>query len=215
MGVATGIVADKYNNIYSAGSIMDTISYNPIVVIWNGGRLDSLNVKVKNNLLSQIITNSGTLELDAKVYLESARQDVIWSVNDSTIASISQDGIVTTLKNGTIWAKATSVIDATKLDSLQIEISNQTNSVNEIKEALSFSLYLSPTYQYLNLEFKKMYDNYLIQIFDIIGKEILNLEVKSNASKNIQIDLNKFTSGEYILKVKSDLLTETVKFVKF
>ena len=100
-------------------SILITIS-NQIIPITN------LTVSTQGGIPAVINTNGGNLQMVATILPSYANQNVNWSVISGTgAASISSTGLVTALTNGTVWAKAVSVQDATKKDSLLITISNQ------------------------------------------------------------------------------------------
>ena len=53
-----------------------------------------------------------TLQLNAKVYPETADQSVVWSSSDDSVASVNTTGLVTGVKVGTVKIIATSTIDA-------------------------------------------------------------------------------------------------------
>lgn len=87
----------------------------------------SLSVSTQGNVPAYITTNGGTLQMASIVYPSTMNQAVTWSiVPGSGNASITSGGLVNGLSNGNVWAKAVSVADITKKDSLQITIINQT-----------------------------------------------------------------------------------------
>lgn len=85
---------------------------------------DSVKVTTQNNVAAQITTSTGTLQMNATVYPLAASQSVTWSIIAGTgSAAINAAGLVTAQSNGTVWAKAVSVANPLKMDSLQITIS--------------------------------------------------------------------------------------------
>lgn len=87
----------------------------------------SVSVATQGNVPAYISTNGGALQMVSTVFPSTMSQAVTWSiVPGSGNAMIGNGGLVTGLSNGNVWAKATSVADATKKDSLQITIINQT-----------------------------------------------------------------------------------------
>ncbi|PZF74926.1 T9SS type A sorting domain-containing protein [Taibaiella soli] len=95
--------------------------------------IDSVRVGVQNSATPSISTNAGTLQMTATVYPANMSQSVIWSiVPGSGTASVSSTGLVTAQSNGTVWAKAVSVQDTTKSDSMQVFISNQIIPVDSV-----------------------------------------------------------------------------------
>lgn len=86
----------------------------------------AVEVATQGGVPAVIDVDGGDLEMTANVIPASASQDVTWSIVPGTgTATISATGLVTATSNGTVWAKAVSNVDATKMDSLQISISNQ------------------------------------------------------------------------------------------
>ncbi|RYZ51156.1 MAG: T9SS type A sorting domain-containing protein, partial [Sphingobacteriales bacterium] len=95
---------------------------------------DSVKVSTQNNVAATITTNAGTLQMAATVYPATASQNVTWSIVAGTgTASISATGLVTAGGNGTVWAKAVSVANPAKADSLLVTISNQVVPVSSIQ----------------------------------------------------------------------------------
>jgi|SRR5690554_2951592 len=114
-GKATSVQDPSFSD-----SILITIS-NQIVPIL------SLEVSTYGNVPATINTNGGTRQMTTTILPNTANQNVLWSIIPETgFATISSAGLVTAQTNGTVWAKAVSVQDASKLDSLLITISNQT-----------------------------------------------------------------------------------------
>ncbi len=77
--------------------------------------------------VSVIDTQSGTLQMIAEVLPENAtNKDVTWSVTEGTGgATISVDGLLTAVKNGTVTVNATSTDGSNIVGSTVITISNQ------------------------------------------------------------------------------------------
>jgi hypothetical protein len=83
-------------------------------------------VSTQGNVTPAITTNGGTLQMTATVLPSNASQNVTWSIiNVTGLATISASGLITAQGNGTVWAKATSVADNTKKDSMLVTLSNQ------------------------------------------------------------------------------------------
>lgn len=97
-------------------------------------RVDSVKVSVNNNAQPLIITDKGTLNMAVKVYPTTVRQDVTWTIVPGTgRATVNAAGRVTAVGNGTVWAKAVSVLDTTKADSVMINITGQVIPVDSVK----------------------------------------------------------------------------------
>jgi len=97
------------------------------------GGLFSMKVATQNNVPATISTPAGTLQMIDSIFPLTASQAAIWSIVPGTgSATISVGGLVTAVSNGTVWAKAVSVVDATLSDSMQLTLSNQSNPVTSI-----------------------------------------------------------------------------------
>lgn len=105
-----------------AGFYWDDAYWEPISTT----AIQSVDVTTQNNVAATITNNGGTLQTVATVLPLTANQNVTWSIVPGTgTATISATGLVTPQSNGLVYAKAVSVSDATKMDSLLITISNQ------------------------------------------------------------------------------------------
>jgi len=110
-------------------SMLITIS-NQVVPI------TSLVVATQGGVPATITGNAGSLQMTATVLPATAVQTVDWSLIPGTgTATISASGLVTAQTNGTVWAKAVSTSDATKMDSMLITISNQVEPVASVTVA--------------------------------------------------------------------------------
>jgi hypothetical protein len=86
----------------------------------------SIDISVLNNAPATITTNAGTLQLNAAVLPATASQEVTWSITEGTdLATITQDGLITALTNGTIIVQAASTTDAAITSTIEIIISGQ------------------------------------------------------------------------------------------
>lgn len=123
---------DNAGNLYTAGNFSDNSGLR-YVARFGMPFVDSINVHTLNNVTASINTNGGTLQLVADVYPATANQNVTWSINSSVVATISATGLVTALTNGSIWAIATSIQNASMKDSLEIFITGQIIPIDSIK----------------------------------------------------------------------------------
>lgn len=134
---ATGLVTAISNGTVwaKAVSVQDNTKQDSISIsITNQpAQITSLTVSTQGGIQPLIATNSGTLQMVATVLPTNANQNVNWSIVPVTgSASISSTGLVTAQSNGTVWAKAVSVQDATKKDSMLITIINQIVQINSL-----------------------------------------------------------------------------------
>lgn len=86
----------------------------------------SVAVATQGNVPAYITTDGGTLQMTATIYPLSGSQAVNWSIVPGPgNAQVSATGLVTAQSNGNVWAKAVSVADPTKKDSMQVTLINQ------------------------------------------------------------------------------------------
>jgi len=179
-----------------ADSMLITITNQPIPV-------QSVLISTQGSVPAIINTTAGTLQLIAAVLPYTANQNVTWSITQQTgQATISSNGLVSAVLNGTVWAKATSVFDNTKSDSLQITITNQETGINNENSNYKLLLYPNPI---LNsevfVEFSKEINYLEVTIFDTMGRLVKTVEINSQKSK---VNLQGIESGIYIMKFKNN-----------
>lgn len=97
--------------------------------------IDSLQIQPTINSIS---TANGLLSLSTLVYPSTATQNVAWSVDNSTIASIDKNGVLQAHSNGTVQVIAHAQDGSQKADTILVTITNQPT----LATALSIS---SPT----------------------------------------------------------------------
>lgn len=127
---STGLVTAQSNGIVwaKAVSVQDTTKKDSLQISISNqpAQITSITVSTQGNIPAVINTNGGTLQMVATILPSNANQSVFWSIVPVTgSATISATGLVTAQSNGMAWAKAVSVQDITKKDSLLITISNQ------------------------------------------------------------------------------------------
>ncbi len=135
---ASGLVTASANGTVwaKAVSVANTAKKDSLLVTISGQTIsiDSVKVKTVANAPAVINSNGGSLQLNAFVYPASANQAVTWSIVPvSGAATINASGLVTASANGTVWAKAVSVANTAKKDSLLVTISGQTLSIDSVK----------------------------------------------------------------------------------
>ena len=88
-------------------------------------------VETQGGVPATITTTGGTLQMVASVVPAAANQHVTWSIVPGTgTATIDPTGLVTALSFGTVWAKATSVLDLTVKDSIMVTIAQPLKNLN-------------------------------------------------------------------------------------
>lgn len=77
---------------------------------------------------TKVDEKGASLQLAVNVTPVDASSDVIWSVDNSNIAVIGKDGLLSPLTNGTVVVTAKSAYDDSVLDTHEVVITNQTDS---------------------------------------------------------------------------------------
>ncbi len=109
-------------------------------------------IATQNNVPAEITVNNGTLQLTSTVIPATFSPGVVWSIVPVTGSAnisaadyfVDAGGLVTATQNGTVYAKAVSVVNPDKSDSLLITISNQGAGVQDITSQDRFSIYPNP-----------------------------------------------------------------------
>ncbi|MDE1191965.1 MAG: Ig-like domain-containing protein [Arachidicoccus sp.] len=182
-------------------------------------QVNSVVVKTLNNVLPQIYDISGTLQLIATVYPLNVNQQVTWSIIPTTgSATIDANGLVTAVSGGNVWAKATSVQDNTKSDSILI---------NNCSTKFAVNIFPNPAQNYLNLGISVpcgmdiytapatniCYYVYppVIQVFNSAGTLVLSQIIHKN---NTNISVEKLAPGVYYIQLNAALFQTRAKFIK-
>ncbi len=84
--------------------------------------------------------------------------------------------------------------------------------INDFNSSLGLNLYPNPTNSLLNIELKNSGVNLTFQVFDILGKQVIN--GTPNSEELLQIDVSNLESGLYIIKIASGDKNETKRFIK-
>ena len=86
---------------------------------------DPITVKIDQTAEEAKIINNGTLQLTATIYPWGfVKEDLIWTSEDETIATVDENGLVTSVASGdaTVKITATSAEDETASDSIEVTI---------------------------------------------------------------------------------------------
>jgi uncharacterized protein YjdB len=141
----------------------------------------------------------GSLQLTALVLPSTAKnKNISWSINDTTIATINQTGLVKALKNGNVIVTASATdgsnIEATK----SITIINQGVGLNLIsKKNADVLIYPNPASDHINIQ-SSLIKIHKVYLTDISGK------VLYSTNQVLSINIEEYTNGIYILKFETD-----------
>ncbi|MDG5492119.1 T9SS type A sorting domain-containing protein [Psychroserpens sp. SPM9] len=85
-------------------------------------------------------------------------------------------------------------------------------SVENPSDINKFSISPNPASLYLNVEIPNTIENATLRVYDLLGKKILDIEMNGVQYKSINV--SKWNSGIYMVRVSSDDLTQTKRFIK-
>lgn len=134
---ATGLVTALANGTVTVRATLasDTTIHDDIEVAISNQviAVTAVTVTVANNAAAEITTDGGTIQLVATVTPDDASNtDVTWAITTgSDFATISEDGLVTALANGTITVTVTTE-DGSFTDTIEIVITGQVVPVTSI-----------------------------------------------------------------------------------
>lgn len=191
--------AVSVENTAKKDSILITI--NPLVGV------DSVVVKTQGNVAPAITTNAGSLQLVATVYPSSQNQSVIWNImpGGTGTAAISTTGLVVAQTNGTVWARATSVANNAKWDTLVITITNQGLGMDELFAGDNLSVFPNPTSGDVKVVSAKAHGALTVRLTDAIGNVLTTFDVKDNGlNDGVDLNLSNFAPGMYFITLEGE-----------
>jgi hypothetical protein len=145
--------------------------------------------------ISAITQKAGTLKMIATVLPADAyNKNVTWSVDNTTIAEISIEGVLTAKANGAVIVKASAKDASGKFGTKSISISGQSTGLNDIKKS-NINLFPNPIVNTLYIQSGLDFKEY--KLYSIQGKLIESGNIESN-----QKDLSHLQSGVYVLNLK-------------
>lgn len=223
-GTATASISSS--GLVSAAQTNGTV-WTKAVSTQDPSKKDSLLITVSNQIVPitsigvsvqsgapVINTNGGSLQLVSTILPAGANQSVTWSVvNITGNASINSSGLLTAISNGTVWAKAVSVQDPTKRDSLQITISNQTIGLEE-NANIEFLIYPNPvSSEIITLELSDSHSlvGSQVMIYDAGGKLVFR---ETLHSKKQYLDIQSLAAGQYLIVLENDDQRLAKSFIK-
>ncbi len=207
-------------DIYSCGPIisgdygeMEDYAINILIPV--APTVDSVKVRTLAGQPATINVPTGTLQMVGTVYPATMNQAVTWQiVNGTGTATINATGLVTARSNGTVWAKAISVEDITKMDSLQIVITNQDLGVQQFG-ADDLIVFPNPTKNNITLITNTITGDVDVYLMDLQGKVLIQEKVEGQVFGNgFKLDLSNYSNGIYILKVQGNAINYKQNIVK-
>lgn len=135
------------------------------------------------------------------------------SISGSTSVSISDAlSAVNTMRilssNAPTWTNADTVISTINLDNIT---ASTTLSTLEIETQNKFEMSPNPATSKLNINLSQNLDNAIIVVYDVLGKKIYSKRLHNLSSS---IDVSRWNSGVYLVRISTNNETLTKRFVK-
>lgn len=157
-----------------------------------------------------IFTKNGSLQLSTQILPSDAtNKQVIWSVYDTNLASVTPMGLLMAKANGTVIVTATSADGGGAKATKAITITNQSVAINEVNLTNQITIYPNPASNVLAIN--QLNANFSYKIINLQGQEILNGELKKPFSS---IDISKLENGSYMIGLTTETSIYWKKFVK-
>ncbi|MEM5564427.1 T9SS type A sorting domain-containing protein [Psychroserpens sp. AS72] len=85
-------------------------------------------------------------------------------------------------------------------------------NTENFEEITKFNISPNPASLNLNVSIPSSIENATLRVFDLLGKKVIEEEVGS--LQTISVDVSKWNTGVYIVRVSSDDVTQTKRFIK-
>ena len=156
---------------------------------------------------STITNQAGTLQMEATVLPANADDDTFtWGITNQTgSATISPNGILTAISDGTVTVTAIANDASGTTGSTVITISNQSLAIKEQTNINNLSIYPNPVKNQLNIVTEAQVNT--IEIYNFFG-EIIQTETTTNFS------VENLSKGTYLIRVKTNKGIINKRFVR-
>ncbi|WP_118973053.1 hypothetical protein [Taibaiella koreensis] len=197
--------------IYAGGDFsypdIGGLSENKYVAVYDGVTsppVDSIEVWTADGGPALITANDGTLDLVCMVWPQSTDDTVAWSIvpvtGTASIVAAGAQARVAAATNGTVWAKAVSLINPAMRDSLLITISNQGLGINSPGALAGLRLYPNPVREKVHIQSEQEHPGLSLAIVDGQGCLIHRQTIGANALKaGLWLRMDHLAAGDYYL----------------
>jgi minor extracellular serine protease Vpr len=135
------------------------------------------------------------------------------NLNVADIKTILQNTADTDSFTGTGSAIPNNTWGRGKIDAYSgIQYINQFLNVQNFDNQNSIIAYPNPFSNQLTIEANEPI--YKVEIYNLLGQKVKTLEINNPSESTINIELSELAQGNYIAKVSSELLTNTIKLIK-
>jgi alpha-L-fucosidase len=153
------------------------------------------------NVSKTITTSGGTLQMSATVTPSDVTdKTVTWSVSDTTIGTISGEGLLTARKDGNVTVIATANDGSDICGSLEIAISSQSALVKKTVKDKPVVLFPNPVHNgILNIS-QNLGSTVDIAILNIHGQQVVTRKMNG---EHIALNVSGLTPGIYTVKLSA------------
>ncbi|WP_430614433.1 FG-GAP-like repeat-containing protein [Flavobacterium sp. JP2137] len=163
--------------------------------------IESVAISTENDVEPEISTENGSLQLTAVVNPNNAVQTVIWTIESgSDLATINQSGRITATASGTVNARATSAVDASKYAELEVLIHSSAPTDPYCRVTVDYEVEPITLVRLADLENTSSptingspaYEDFTALIAHVERGETYTLTVKGNTAGNFENDIRVF-----------------------
>ena len=171
-------------------------------------KVTSISVKGQGGLTT-IPGVGGTLQMSAAITPTTATDKTVnWTVSNSTIASVSNTGLLTAKKIGSVIVTATAKDGSDNFGQVQITVGSV--SIISTPTSSSLKIFLNPANKrFVNLQYDNSSNLISYSLADSLGKEVL----KGTFTNKTTLDLRNCKPGIYFIKVENDGKSEVQKLL--
>jgi len=206
--------------VYAGGDF--TYADRTFVAVYDGKKgpaVDSIDVRTIGSVPAQIAATGGVLDVEAIVYPLSINGDVTWSIvpgtGNASISATAAGARVTGLSNGTVWAKAVSLFDVAKKDSLLITIGDIPAGIDDLHMTMGLTLYPNPVKDVIHISARENHPELSLVLTDGLGRLISSRKLQPNALKQgLSLNLESLASGVYYLGLSGTGVSYTHKITR-
>lgn len=157
--------------------------------------MTSLDAYAQGNA-TEINTLGGTLQMLVDILpVNATNQNVNWSVDNSSIATISQSGVLQAEANGLVTVTATATDGSGLSDDVIIEVKNQESALHQLNVG-QISIYPNPTSGQIYLKNLQDIDVYYTELHAPDGRLLRRFIGLPNS-----FEISEYTSGVYSISI--------------
>lgn len=198
-----------------ATSVANPAMTDSILITISAQTADSIVVATTGGTAAVINTPSGTLQLQSDVFPAGYFQGVAWFITPvDGAATITSQGLVTAVADGTVWAKAVSLINPFLADSLMITIA-QASSIPDIAQLLGLQIFPNPANDAVTVSVRNRHAPLSLVVTDVKGSILASYNFRKNGLQTpLAIPLKQWAPGIYFLQMKGKDIQYTGRIMK-